>query len=138
MSITNARLILKKCKTNLKEMCIRIKEKSFLLLIKTYRGVLESDFSAFCVVLFLKENTENVSQILTLTTQNCLLHADQQVTSYVGHCYFFFSKACFKYKHKYSSFMHGQFVIDRSEDSGYGAWGGLGLLLFCTVCLKSH
>lgn len=29
--------------------------------------------------------------------------------------------------------MHGQFVIDGSEDAGYGAWGGLGLLLFFTV-----
>lgn len=47
--ITNG---LQECKTNLKEMCITIKEWSLLLLIKTYREVLEWDFSAFCVVLF--------------------------------------------------------------------------------------
>lgn len=31
--------------------------------------------------------------------------------------------------------MYGQFVIDGSEDAGYGAWG---VPLFCTVYLKSH
>lgn len=50
----------------------------------------------------------------------------------------FFSKACFNHIHKYSSFMHVQIVMDGSEDSVYGAWVGLGLLLFCTVYLKSH
>lgn len=91
-------------------------------------------FLLFVWFCFLKNNTENFSQVLTLTTQKCLSHSNQYVTSHVGRYYFFFKKS-FKPLYKYSSVMYGQFVIDGSEDAGYGAWG---VPLFCTVYLKSH